>query len=125
MDMNPGEVRDGKAPLESRTSDTLPRMDKNPGEATYEDSIPDLMQKKNCADDEESDAESDDDDEDIEESLSPDMKDYHFKDGILILKARYCSQLSDSKDVWETPINILKKDAPLEVARYIQNNVTE
>eukprot|EP00957_Ditylum_brightwellii_P166558 12678473-Ditylum_brightwellii.AAC.1 len=73
MDMDPGEVRDGTAPLESRTSDTLPRMDTNPGEATDEDSIPDLMQRRNCVEDEESDDENDDD-EDIEESLLPDMK---------------------------------------------------
>eukprot|EP00957_Ditylum_brightwellii_P007688 581213-Ditylum_brightwellii.AAC.1 len=64
MDINPGEVRDGKAPLESRTSDTLPRMDTNPGEMIDEDSILDLTQRKKCADDEESDAGNDDDNED-------------------------------------------------------------
>eukprot|EP00957_Ditylum_brightwellii_P017503 1318859-Ditylum_brightwellii.AAC.1 len=51
--------------------------------------------------------------------------DHHFKDSILILKAMYQSKLSDSKNVWEMLFNTLKKDAPLEVARYIQNYVTE
>eukprot|EP00957_Ditylum_brightwellii_P127797 9746495-Ditylum_brightwellii.AAC.1 len=40
--------------------------------------------------------------------------DHHFKDGILILKARYYSQLNNSNDVWEMPFNVLKKDAPLK-----------
>eukprot|EP00957_Ditylum_brightwellii_P081642 6210693-Ditylum_brightwellii.AAC.1 len=48
-------------------------MNTNPGEATDEDSIPDLTQRRNCAEDEESDDENYDD-EDIEESLLPDMK---------------------------------------------------
>eukprot|EP00957_Ditylum_brightwellii_P187038 14244461-Ditylum_brightwellii.AAC.1 len=88
-------------------------MDTNPGETTDEDSILDLTQRKNCAEDEEPDAENDID-EDIEESLPLDMKgdqgdyledlynefnlqadnyeldvivDHHFKDSILILKA--------------------------------------
>eukprot|EP00957_Ditylum_brightwellii_P003511 265943-Ditylum_brightwellii.AAC.1 len=51
--------------------------------------------------------------------------DHHFKDGILILNARYYSDPNESKDVWEAPFNALKKDTPLEVARYIQNHVTE
>eukprot|EP00957_Ditylum_brightwellii_P080917 6155212-Ditylum_brightwellii.AAC.1 len=50
-----------------------PKMDTNPGEATNEDSIPDLTQRRNCAEDEESDDENDDD-EDIEELLLLDMK---------------------------------------------------
>eukprot|EP00957_Ditylum_brightwellii_P184695 14067268-Ditylum_brightwellii.AAC.1 len=51
--------------------------------------------------------------------------DHHFKDGILIFKARYYSESNGSKDVWEAPFNALKKDTPLKVARYIQNHVTE
>eukprot|EP00957_Ditylum_brightwellii_P087159 6633279-Ditylum_brightwellii.AAC.1 len=51
--------------------------------------------------------------------------DHHFKDGILILKTRNYSESNNSKDVWEAPFNALKKDTPLEVARYIQNHVTE
>eukprot|EP00957_Ditylum_brightwellii_P130458 9951775-Ditylum_brightwellii.AAC.1 len=48
-------------------------MDTNPGEVTDKDSIPDLTQRRNCAEDEESDDENDDE-EDIQESLPPDMK---------------------------------------------------
>jgi hypothetical protein len=51
--------------------------------------------------------------------------DHSFRDGMLILKARYYSNSTETKDVWETPFNIIKKDAPIEVAKYISNNVVE
>eukprot|EP00957_Ditylum_brightwellii_P212203 15367071-Ditylum_brightwellii.AAC.1 len=51
--------------------------------------------------------------------------DHHFKNGVLILKARYFSESSDVKDVWESPFNTIKIGAPLEVEKYITNNVFE
>eukprot|EP00957_Ditylum_brightwellii_P028746 2171327-Ditylum_brightwellii.AAC.1 len=51
--------------------------------------------------------------------------DHSFCDGMLILKACYYSNSTETKDVWETPFNITKKDSPFKVAKYISNNVVE
>eukprot|EP00957_Ditylum_brightwellii_P132468 10101988-Ditylum_brightwellii.AAC.1 len=51
--------------------------------------------------------------------------DHQFKNGVLILKARYYSESSDAKYVWESLFNTIKKDAPLELVKYIINNVVE
>eukprot|EP00957_Ditylum_brightwellii_P190506 14501124-Ditylum_brightwellii.AAC.1 len=51
--------------------------------------------------------------------------DHSFCNGILILKARYYSKSTETKDVWETPFNIIKKDSPIEMAKYILNNVVD
>eukprot|EP00957_Ditylum_brightwellii_P082424 6266770-Ditylum_brightwellii.AAC.1 len=88
--------------------------------------MPKLLKRGEYADDEESDVEDGDGENNIEESLPPDIKgdpedyledlyndmgaqvdnyemdnivDHHFKDGILILKARYYMESKDSKYV--------------------------
>jgi hypothetical protein len=50
--------------------------------------------------------------------------DYAFKEGVLLLKARY---LDDDlcKHTLTVPFPILKQDVPLEVAHFIRDNVVE
>ena len=50
--------------------------------------------------------------------------DYYFDQGILLLKVNYvCGD--NQVHTLEVPFLILKKDAPLELARYIQQHVIE
>eukprot|EP00957_Ditylum_brightwellii_P045273 3432275-Ditylum_brightwellii.AAC.1 len=51
--------------------------------------------------------------------------DHSFCDDMLILKADYYSNSIETKDVWETPFNIIKKDSPIEVETCTSNNVVE
>jgi hypothetical protein len=44
--------------------------------------------------------------------------DYKFKEGILLLKTRYCNDDIGEHDL-SVPIPILKRDVPLELARFI------
>ena len=44
--------------------------------------------------------------------------DHFYQDGVLILKVRYQGKLEDN--VMDVPFPIIKKDVPLETARYIQ-----
>ena len=51
--------------------------------------------------------------------------DHYFKDGALILKARYWSDVLGEDNILEVPFGILKKDYPMDVARYVKNYVVE
>ena len=48
---------------------------------------------------------------------------YYFYDGILMFKVKYTGTSSDK--TWTIPFNILKRDVPLEVAKYIRDHVAE
>jgi hypothetical protein len=50
--------------------------------------------------------------------------DYEFKDGVLLLKARYLDD-DIGKHTLTVPFPILKRDVPLEVAHFIRDNVVE
>jgi len=50
--------------------------------------------------------------------------DYEFKDGVLILKARYYDDDIGEHDL-AVPFPILKRDVPLELARFIRDKVVE
>jgi hypothetical protein len=50
--------------------------------------------------------------------------DYEFKDGVLLLKAWYLDN-DIGKHTLTVPFPILKRDVPLEVARFIHDNVVE
>lgn len=50
--------------------------------------------------------------------------DHSFQDGVLVLKARYQGHIT-GENIVEIPFSILKKDVPLECARYIRNYVVE
>jgi hypothetical protein len=50
--------------------------------------------------------------------------DYEFKDGVLILKARYYDDDIGEHDL-AVPFPILKRDVPLGLARFIRDKVIE
>ena len=47
---------------------------------------------------------------------------HEFKDGTLVLKVKY---QGDNEHQFDIPFTILKKDVPLELAKYIRNKVVE
>eukprot|EP00957_Ditylum_brightwellii_P146009 11119279-Ditylum_brightwellii.AAC.1 len=51
--------------------------------------------------------------------------DHTFKEGVLILKARYQSNTIGEDHIIDVPFDILKKDTPIQVARYIKEYVVE
>lgn len=51
------------------------------------------------------------------------ITDHYFKDGIIILKTDYTNDLGTHER--EIPFMILKKDHPVEVAKYIKSHVVE
>eukprot|EP00957_Ditylum_brightwellii_P080720 6138960-Ditylum_brightwellii.AAC.1 len=51
--------------------------------------------------------------------------DHFFKNGLLILKARYKSETIGEDNVLDVPFEVSKNDAPIAVARYIQEYVVE
>jgi ribosomal protein L37E len=61
----------------------------------------------------------DDDDHEIDKIV-----DHVFKDGILILKVRYQGE-TKGEHVLEVPFGVLKKDIPLELAKYVQDHVLD
>jgi hypothetical protein len=50
--------------------------------------------------------------------------DHEFKDGVLLLKTRYCDDDIGEHDL-TVPFPILKRDVPLELARFIRDKVVE
>lgn len=50
--------------------------------------------------------------------------DHRFQDGVLLLKARYQGQ-SSGENVMEVPFRLLRKDVPLECAKYIRQHVID
>eukprot|EP00957_Ditylum_brightwellii_P024918 1884189-Ditylum_brightwellii.AAC.1 len=50
---------------------------------------------------------------------------HRFEKGMLVFKARYHSEILGEENILDVPFNILKKDNPIAVARYIKEYVVE
>eukprot|EP00957_Ditylum_brightwellii_P058157 4410474-Ditylum_brightwellii.AAC.1 len=51
--------------------------------------------------------------------------DHHIEKGMLVLKARYYSEVLGEDDILDTPFNIMKKDNPVALTQYIKEYVVE
>jgi hypothetical protein len=115
QDMDPGEPQmDQDINQDSLAS--IPELDETPNEDNS-DELPDDEDAQHLYDQFEG--------EDAEDETYQFDKivDHHFLNGKLILKTRYRS--INDEDILEVPFGILKKDVPLELAKYIKNYVIE
>ena len=86
-----------------------------PGDATQEEHVdPEVLQELYDQDQQ----------EDNSDCNFERIVEHEFKDGVLIFKALFISSQDEEMD-FEIPFNILKRDAPVEVARYISLHVVE
>eukprot|EP00957_Ditylum_brightwellii_P081507 6201209-Ditylum_brightwellii.AAC.1 len=51
--------------------------------------------------------------------------DHEFKNGILLLRVKYYNEKKDQENVLETSFDSLKKDIPIDVARYTKRHVAK
>eukprot|EP00957_Ditylum_brightwellii_P086365 6572131-Ditylum_brightwellii.AAC.1 len=51
--------------------------------------------------------------------------DHRFEKGMLVLKTRYYSEVLREENIMDIPFNILKKDNPVALARYIKEFVVK
>ena len=51
--------------------------------------------------------------------------DRYFNNGVLFLKAGYVGDTLNEDNIIKIPFKILKKDLPIELARYVKNYVVE
>eukprot|EP00957_Ditylum_brightwellii_P102893 7842182-Ditylum_brightwellii.AAC.1 len=51
--------------------------------------------------------------------------DHCFEKGMLVLKIRYYSEVLEEENIMDIPFNILKKDNPVALARYIKEFIVE
>jgi hypothetical protein len=120
QDMDPGELDPGEAQMDQESNQEplamIPESDETPDEDNSNE-LPDDEDAQHLYDQFEG--------EDAEDKTYQFDKivDHHFSNGKLILKTRY--RLLDDEDILEVPFGILKKDVPLELAKYIKNYVIE